>query len=153
MIFGKIESLNNYQFNNENMEVARKYLLDNDILKMEHKRHVILENEIFINFLDFDQQPFESREYEAHNQFVDIHITLLGNDFIRSTHKDNLTVTSEYNEAEDYLMGVYSGNAFTDSHLPFGYFGLYFPEDAHLVNGTMAKPENIKKFVMKIKVK
>lgn len=153
MIYDTLQNLGKYRFDDKNMEIAREFLLKNDLLSMEHKKYVLIEDEIYINPLNIDQKPLAEREYEAHNHFVDIHVTLEGLDFIRSTQKTNLEITSPYDEKGDYEMGTYEGDAYTDSQIPRGYFGLYFPEDAHLVNGTPGKPGTVRKFVVKVKVK
>jgi len=153
MIYDNLKNIGKYHFENENMEKAIAFLMSNDLLTMEQKRYEIVKDEIYINFLNTTQKPLSEREYEAHNDFVDIHISLEGLDFIRSTEKVNLTVTSPYTEDGDFMLGTYDGEAYTDSYIPKGYFGLYFPEDAHLVNGTPKEPGKVKKFVFKIKVK
>ena len=153
MIYDNLKNIGKYHFDNENMEKAITFLQSNDLLNMEAKRYEIIKDEIYINFLNTTQKALSEREYEAHNHFVDIHIPLEGLDFIRSTEKDNLTVTIPYTEDGDYMMGTYEGDAYTDCSIPKGYFGLYFPEDAHLVNGTPNEPGKVKKFVVKVKVK
>lgn len=153
MIYDNLKNIGKYHFDNENMEKTIAFLMNNDLLNMEQKKYEIVKDEIYINFLHTTQKALSEREYEAHNDFVDIHIPLEGLDFIRSTEKDNLTVTIPYTEDGDYMMGTYEGDAYTDCSIPKGYFGLYFPEDAHLVNGTPNEPGKVKKFVVKVKVK
>ena len=153
MIYDNLKNIGKYHFDNENMEKTIAFLMNNDLLNMEQKKYEIVKDEIYIIFLHTTQKALSEREYEAHNDFVDIHIPLEGLDFIRSTEKDNLTVTIPYTEDGDYMMGTYEGDAYTDCSIPKGYFGLYFPEDAHLVNGTPNEPGKVKKFVVKVKVK
>lgn len=153
MIYDNLKNIGKYHFDNENMEKAIEFLRSNDLLNMEQKRYEIVKDEVYINLLDINQKPLIEREYEAHNLFADIHIPVEGMDFIRSTETSNLEVTIPYNENADVFFGSYEGNAYTDSYIPVGYFGLYFPEDAHLVNGTKNEPGKIKKYVVKIKVK
>lgn len=153
MIYDNLKNIGKYHFDHENMEKAIAFLTSNDLLSMEQKRHEIVKDEVFINLLDINQKPLSEREYEAHHDFTDIHITIEGLDFIRTTERSNLVVTTPYTENGDYLFGTYEGDAYTDSYIPRGYFGLYFPEDAHLVNGTPNEPGNVKKYVVKIKMK
>lgn len=153
MIYDNLKNIGKYHFDHENMEKAIAFLTSNDLLSMEQKRHEIVKEEVFINLLDINQKPLSEREYEAHHDFADIHITIEGLDFIRTTERSNLKVTTPYTENGDYLFGTYEGDAYTDSYIPRGYFGLYFPEDAHLVNGTPKEQGNVKKYVVKIKMK
>ncbi|MGB4590308.1 MAG: YhcH/YjgK/YiaL family protein [Clostridiaceae bacterium] len=153
MIYDNLKNIGKYHFENENMKKAIEFLTSNDLLSMEPKRYEIVKDEVYINLLDINQKPLAEREYEAHNLFTDIHIPIEGLDFIRSTETTNLTVTTPYTVNGDFLFGTYEGDAYTDSSIPKGYFGLYFPEDAHLVNGTPNEPGKVKKYVVKIKVK
>ena len=153
MIYDNLKNIGKYHFDDENMQKAIEFLMSNDLLSMEQKRYEIIKDEVFINLLDINQKPLAEREYEAHHLFADIHITLEGLDFIRTTERTNLDVTTPYTENGDFMFGTYQGDAYTDSFIPRGYFGLYFPEDAHLVNGTPNEPGNVKKYVVKIKVK
>lgn len=152
MIFDHLSNLSTYKFKEKNMQKVQEFLLENDILALEEKNHVIVKDEIFINCFSVKQENLKAREYEAHSKFVDIHITLSGCDFIRSTQKSNLTITSPYNDKDDFLLGSYDGLAYCDANISRGYFVIYYPDDAHLVNGSLKDLSTIKKFVIKVKV-
>ncbi len=153
MIMDQLENLSRYHFEDENMEEARNYLLTHDIFSLEETKHVIKDGEIMLLFNENIQKHVSEGKFEAHRKFVDIHIPLEGTDFIRSTKTSKLVLDGEYSEENDILFGTYEGKNYTDCYFTKGSFGVYYPEDAHLVNTTTRVPETIKKFVMKIKLK
>ncbi len=153
MIIDQFKNLNRVKFEDENMEEARTYLLTHDVLTLEEKNHVIKEGEIILIYQEALQKGIEESKYEAHRQFVDIHIPIEGTDFIRSIRTSKLHVDGVFDEENDFILGDYEGENYTDCYLTPGSFGIYFPEDAHLAKATTRQPEVIKKFVMKIKLK
>ncbi len=153
MIYDHLDNLEKYRFENENMEEARKFLLGNDVLGLEKTKHVIKGDEVFMVYHEGVQIPLSEGRFEAHEKYVDIHITLEGTNFIRTAEKKSLENTTVYNEENDFLLGDYHGKHYTDSFIGKGFFGIYFPEDAHLVNTSPNEPHTVEKFVVKVKVK
>lgn len=153
MIYDKLENIGNYTFLHPNLKKAVKYLLEEDILSHKEEKFVIEEGELFVNLIENMQGRPEEKKYECHHDFVDIHITLEGLDYIRSTDESNLVVTTPYDSEGDYLLGDCPGDEYAEAYIPRGCFALYLPKDAHMVNGTPKEPGKVRKFVMKVKVK
>ena len=153
MITDRLENLARYHFEDPNMEESRKFLLTFDVMSLERKRHDIKGEEIFMNHRDAMQIPLSEARYEAHERYVDIHITLQGTDFIRTTEKRNLVHATQYDRENDFLLGGYDGMHYTDSYIGEGSFGIYFPEDAHLVNASPDELQNVEKFIVKVKIR
>lgn len=153
MIYDHLENLAHYRFENENMEIARKFLLEEDVLNLKKTKHVIKEDEVFIVHHEGMQIPLTEARYEAHEKYVDIHITLEGTNFIRTAEKRSLENTTVYDEENDFILGDYQGENYTDSFIGKGFLGIYFPEDAHLVNASPNEPHRVEKFVVKVKIR
>ncbi|NCC79769.1 MAG: DUF386 domain-containing protein [Clostridia bacterium] len=153
MITDRLENLERYRFEDPNMEEARKFLLTFDVMSLERRRHDIKGDEIFMNHRNAMQIPLTEAHYEAHERYVDIHITLKGTDFIRTTEKRNLVRTTEYDRENDFILGDYDGAHYTDSYIGEGSFGIYFPEDAHLVNASPGELQDVEKFIVKVKIR
>lgn len=153
MIMDHLSRISSYCFENENMRIAQEFLLKNDYRTLPKEKMEIKGDEVFLVYHDITQSPLEEAFYEAHRDYADIHFTLEGVNFIRSTPRDNLSVTKEYVEEGDFLMGTYDGESYTDSYMGPGYFAIYEPEDAHLVNAHPLERANVKKYVIKVKLK
>jgi YhcH/YjgK/YiaL family protein len=153
MIYDRLENIGNYSFLHPNLKKAVRYLIEEDILSHKEEKFVIEEGELFVNLIENMQGRPEEKKYECHHDFVDIHITLEGLDYIRSTDESNLVVTTPYDRAGDYLLGDCPGDEYAEAYIPRGCFALYLPKDAHMVNGTPKERGRVRKFVMKVKVK
>lgn len=153
MIVDHLSRLSSYTFDNENMRIAQEFLLKNDYRTLPKEKLQIKGDEVFLLYHDIMQKPLEESLYEAHRDYADIHFTLEGVNFIRCTLVDNLNISTEYVEEGDYMLGSYDGESYSDSYMGPGYFAIYEPEDAHLTNAHPTKSENVKKYVIKVKVK
>lgn len=60
-----------------------------------------------------------------------------------------LSVIKQYDEAEDCLLLDGNGTLFTLSE---GYFAILFPDDIHMSEITVKKPEALKKAVLKVRI-
>lgn len=98
----------------------------------------------------FDTTPSgESRPFEAHREYIDIHYCIDGCEAIGYNDVSRLTPTTEYNESDDYLL--LSGESFNVILRP-GDFCIVFPEDAHIPCLPASDEGRVLKAVAKIKV-
>jgi biofilm protein TabA len=111
--------------------------------------------------LDIDRGVYVSkREYvtldlqppfvECHRHYIDIHMVDEGSETIGFCNRDDCTILEPYNAEKDFekLDGVC--NWFV---LNKGYFGIFFPQDAHIpgLHSDSVK-QTVKKIVIKIPV-
>ncbi len=153
MIMDHLSRISSYCFENENMRIAQEFLMKHDYRTLPKEKMEIKGDEVFLVYHDITQSPLEEAFYEAHRDYADIHFTLEGVNFIRSTLIDNIHITKEYVKEGDYLLGSYEGESYTDSYMGPGYFAIYMPEDAHLTNAHPIERANVKKYVIKVKVR
>lgn len=153
MILDHVSKISSYHFDNENMRIAQEFLMKNDYRTLPKEKVEIKGDEVYLVYHDITQNPLEGSLYEAHRDYADIHFTLEGVNFIRATSRESLSITKEYTEEGDYMLGTYEGESYTDSFMGPGYFGVYMPEDAHLVNAHPYECAQVKKYVIKVKVK
>ena len=67
--------------------------------------------------------------FEAHRRFIDIHYCIKGTEGIGYADVDTLEPTTEYNEADDYLL---LKGSYQKIILREGDFMIVYPEDAHI---------------------
>lgn len=152
MISGKITHFGRYVFQDVHMKKAQRFLLETDWQSIERKTHIIQGDDIYMMYHEGVPTPLEEGIFEVHERYVDIHITVLGMNFIRSTEGINLENITAYDAEKDLQLGTYHGPAYTDSYLGEGFFGLYAPGEAHLVNTTPRDGQKVGRFILKVKV-
>ncbi len=151
MIIDRIENWNRYNFGS-GWASAFNFLkaLSPDT---DEQRYEILGDDVFALVMSYSTMTPDSAILEAHKTYVDIQTVLVGSEAIEWYNTEELVVQTPYTKSKDVELYERSklGQARVDV-LP-GTFVTLFPQDAHmpaLITG--AKPELIKKVVIKVKV-
>jgi YhcH/YjgK/YiaL family protein len=89
--------------------------------------------------------------FEAHKRFIDIQCVLKGSEKVCYMPIEKLEETQPYNDEND--AAFYS----TDEQpqeliIGDGYFAIFFPQDGHMPQLCVDKPQIVKKIVIKIKI-
>ena len=74
------------------MKKAQQFLLETNWQNIERKTRVIQGEDIYMMYHEDDPKPLEEWIFEVHERYLDIHITVLGMNFIRSTEGINLEI-------------------------------------------------------------
>lgn len=147
MIFGNLDSIEQYRGINKNLDIVF------DVLEKE--KFNFEDIEVAINNIRTawggastykDKERADKVVYEAHKQFLDIHLVLEGESLEGYADMSVCTPTTEYNEEKDYILLDAPGNEMT---LRAGDFLVYFPCDAH---APVISCKGLKKAVIKIKI-
>lgn len=150
MIFDKLESITEYSFKNPRINKAISFITGTDLRTLPAGRTEVDGEDVYINKVEYTTSDIKEKEFEAHKDYIDMHIILSGEEFIGCTHISNITVTKEYDPAGDALLGK-SDEGCTLT-LKDGYFLICFPQDAHLVGACKDSPGKVKKCIVKIKI-
>jgi biofilm protein TabA len=140
-----------YFKNPERWNKAFAFLKDNDLKKIEAKRHDIDGDNLFVSVTEYTTKNPEDAKYEAHRKYIDIQYVIAGKELIGIaplTAKDK--VSQEYNDAKDIeFMTVKKGTMMQAN--PAKFF-IFFPEDAHMPNLKDGSNSAVKKAVVKVKI-
>lgn len=149
MVFGNIKDLKDYAWLEEGVRKAFDYAASHDLLSYEKGRHDIDGDELYVNMVEYTTTTPEERFWEAHRQYLDLHLMLRGPEQIDVNFIDNLE-QKEYVPADDFLPLFGEPN----SHvvLNAGDFLLCYPADAHRTAVAVDGPATIKKAIFKIKI-
>lgn len=91
--------------------------------------------------------------YEAHKCFIDIQCVLKGKEKVSCQPIEQLNVTKPYSEERDaaFYTASKKHQPSTLSLRP-GYFAIFFPQDGHMPQLCIERPQMVKKVVVKVKV-
>src|SRR3712207_9381164 len=78
------------------------YASKNDLQAFELGKHEIDGEKVFVNIVQYDTTTVESRFWEAHKKYLDIHFMLQGKERINLNFVDCLNKL-EYTEKDDFL--------------------------------------------------
>ena len=150
MIFGNINHLEEFSFLENEILTCFAYAKTHDLASLETGSHEMDGERIFVNIVEYMTTTPEERFWEAHKNYLDIHLMLKGTEQIDLNFISNME-RKEYVEAEDFL--PMEGKKKASVILEEGDFLICYPEDGHRTAVMADEPERIKKAIFKVKIK
>ena len=126
-----------------------KYLAEHDLSTLPLGRHTIDGDNIFFDVSEVTAMPASAALFEAHRRYLDIHVTLSGEEWFGHAMVKNLEEVEPYSEETD--VARYKGEG-VYLQAPPGHFVLFMPEDAHTPRVFFKEPGLIRKIVLKVKL-
>ncbi|MDD3340319.1 MAG: YhcH/YjgK/YiaL family protein [Lachnospiraceae bacterium] len=149
MIYGKLADLKRYRGISVYLDTAIDYL---DNMRPEDLfvgRNEVRGDVVYINCMEYETVPEEEGFFEAHRDYLDIHVLLEGQEKIGVSD-----ISSMKQNACDPKTDFWGYEGETEVWLPMdeSHFFIAFPSDAHMVKIRAAEPVAVKKIVVKVKV-
>lgn len=119
---------------------------------IQNGRHNISDR-IYANVMEYTTVTKSETGYEAHRKYIDIHYVLKGTERIKWDTIKDLPILVPYDEEKDAAFFASSRKEKGEIILGEGMFAIMFPQDGHLCQYAVNRPEIIKKIVVKIKIK
>ncbi len=149
MIYEQLNNTANKNLSGKIKKVIR-FVQENDLKQFGPGSHVIDGDSLFVNILSYETTAPENRFWEAHKEYLDIHVPIEKEEQIDLAFLSDMQVKG-YEKVNDFVS--MDGEKRASLVMKPGEFLVCFPEDAHrtavAVNGH---PEKIKKAVFKVKI-
>ena len=149
MIFGNIQNLREYLCMEDGIFECFNYAKENNLSAYDRGCHEIDAKRIFVNIMEYETVKPEDRFWEAHREYLDVHLMLEGTERIDLNFIQNMDV-KEYAAQDDFL--PMDGDKNGSVILKPGDFLVCYPSDAHRTAIAADKPEKIKKAIFKVKI-
>lgn len=149
MIFGKTSNLDEYAYLEEKFKKAFDYYKDNNLLDLGPGSHPIDGDQVFVNIAHYQTTTRDQRFWEAHKDYIDLHIILAGEERIDLNFVDNMELGA-YKKEDDFL--AMEGEANSSLELEPGDFLICYPNDGHMTGLMVDGPAEVKKAIFKIKL-
>ena len=150
MIFGNIQNLKEYAFLEDAVKECFDYAGSHDLKAYEKGSHEIDGKRLFVNIVEYQTVEAEKRFWEAHREYLDIHLMLEGSERVEIAPPAELTEFDRM-EANDFY--AYRGEGQYKLVLSPGDFLVVFPNDAHRIKMQVSGPETVSKAVFKVRIK
>ena len=82
MIFGNIKNLHEYDYLPVDIKKCFEYAASNNLLDFEKGSYKIDGNNLFVNIVEYETIDVENRFWEAHKNYLDLHLMLDGKEQI-----------------------------------------------------------------------
>lgn len=150
MIFGNTHDLRDYAFLEPTVLECFRYAAKHDLTALAPGRHPIDGDRLLVNIAEYETTDAQNRVWEAHRQYLDLHLMLRGREQIDLNFTQNMA-PQPYVEAEDFL--PLSGEPNSHVILTGGDFLLCYPADAHRTAVRVREAEPVRKAIFKIKIR
>ena len=147
MVIDTLDNFGKYVGLNPLFADVEKFLKENDLNAMEAGKHLIKDNDLFVNITTAKGRTPDAAVLETHIKMIDIQIPLDAPETYGYTPLYALP-EAEYNAEKDITK--YEGMAQSFVECQPGMFAIFFPQDGHAPCISM-NPE-IKKAIFKVKV-
>lgn len=149
MIIGNIQNLDEFPYLEEQIKACFAYAQNHDLLHYEKGSHEIDGERLFVNIVEYTTTTAEERFWEAHKDYLDIHVMLNGTEQIDLNFIQNME-QKEYVKKDDFLPleGEKKCSVVLEDH----DFLICYPSDAHRTAVAADKPAKIKKAIFKVHI-
>lgn len=149
MIFGNIHNLKEFPFLEEKIKECFEYAKNHNLVSYEEGSHEIDGERLFVNIVEYTTTKPEERFWEAHKNYLDVHVMLQGTEQIDLNFIQNMDV-KEFVEKDDFL--PMDGDKNSSVILRDGDFLICYPSDGHRTAVAVQEPEKIKKAIFKVRI-
>ena len=101
MIFGNITQEKTYAFLPEDLKECFAYAKEHDLVSYEKGSHPIDGERLFVNVVEYETTRPENRFWEAHRNYLDVHLMLDGQEQIDLNFIENM-------EQKEYVCLLYT---------------------------------------------
>lgn len=147
MIYSSINAIHEHQLS-DLLNQCINYAKTHDLLSYECGRHDISED-IFVNIVSYETKNREERFFEAHRDYLDVHIMLEGKEIIDINDIDQMRQDA-FRPDEDFLPVF--GDKKISVLMEKNDVLICYPHDAHQTAVKVNEAISIKKAIFKVKI-
>lgn len=147
MIIDKIENAKLYYGLSDRIKKGLQYLENNDLTNVENGNYELDGKNLFVSVQDYISKPESEGKFEAHKKYIDIQYIVKGQERLGFGNIDDFNLVTPYDEEKDIEFLAGHGDFAAAKQ---GYFLIFTPQDAHMPQICLDKPEYVKKAVVKV---
>ena len=147
MIYAHIDEAKNYYGLGDVFAWALRQLAREDLKTIPAGKTELIPGKAWYSIDEPTTRPRDLVPFEAHREFIDIQMTISGDERIGCAHISRVVPAGAYDEERD--IQFFRGDGLT-LDCRKGMFAVFFPEDAHQPCLAPAEPSKVLKVVVKI---
>ena len=150
MIYAKNSDALTYRGIHPNLDMALERITKEFLSSVGEERVEIKGSDVYATRFTYETIPEEESFFEAHKNYLDIHLMLEGSERVEIAPPETLT---EFDRVEANDFYAYRGEGQYRLVLSPGDFLVVFPNDAHKIKMHVNGPETVTKAVFKVRIK
>ena len=149
MITDNVKHIDAYLGISENLNAAIDFINNTDLTNLPLGKTDI-RKDVWVVRVSLETKKREDDVFEAHRNYIDIHLPIIGRERIDTANTSSLEGYKEYRVEDDceFLRGAPNGSLILED----GQFAICFPQDAHMGGLCVDKAESLEKLVFKVRV-
>ena len=150
MIIARNETALSYLGIHPNLDEALRRITPEFLSSLGTERVDIIPGQVWCTKFTYETISDEESFFEAHENFLDIHLMLSGCERVEIASPAGLTQFDSQPENDFY---AYRGKGSHKLVLAPGDFLVVWPDDAHKIKMMLERPETVTKAVFKVKIR
>ena len=150
MIYARNSGALAYRGIHPNLDLALEHITPEFLSGVEYERIELSGSSVYATRFTYETIPEEESFFEAHRNYLDIHLMLEGSERVEIAPPETLT---EFDRVEANDFYAYRGEGQYRLVLSPGDFLVVFPNDAHKIKMRVDGPETVTKAVFKVRIK
>jgi YhcH/YjgK/YiaL family protein len=151
MVLDSLTNSSHYSDINPNFEKAFQFLKTADFSKLEMGKHVIDGDDLFVIYMEYESKDPSECKMEKHIKHIDIQYMVEGEEVIGVDVFTSQPPIIPYDDEKD--VAFYDNNFASSLKIKKGQFAIFFPHDLHRPCMITNRPVQVKKAVVKIRVR
>ncbi|MCI9678348.1 MAG: DUF386 family protein [Oscillospiraceae bacterium] len=149
MIYAKNTDALSYRGIHPNLDLALEHITPDFLSRVGSERVELKGGDVYATRFAYETLPAEETFFEAHRNFLDIHIMVDGSEGVEIAPPESLT---EFDRVEANDFYAYRGEGDYKLALSPGDFLVVFPNDAHRIKMCLERPAPVSKVVFKVRI-
>ncbi len=150
MIFDTLDHAETRYTQSDGLTKALSFLRASDLSQFSLGKTPISGDEIYINRMTYHTADAQTRIWEAHRRYLDIHVVLSGEEIVYVSNLSRMTCDTAYDSEAD--AALYQGEADAIVRLRTGDFLVCYPEDVHKTGVQLENEGEVQKLVCKVRL-
>lgn len=147
MIHAKLREAGAYRGLHPLLDKALELMKPEYLAQVPYETRYIEGDELYVTRFDYETISLEDAFFEAHKQYLDIHVMIKGSERVDISHPETLSL---FESKGDFY--AYHGDAEQTLTLKEGDFLVVFPGDAHRIKVSIGQAQGVSKVVFKLRV-
>ena len=149
MIYGNCQHIWKYKGLLQRLDLVIDYVRSHDLESMEPGYYPIQENDVWLRISDNQTKPECDAVYEAHDQFLDVHMVVKGQEVILCAFRGSMDGVAEVFPERDLILFQGKGQPIILSDWEYL---ILFPDDVHAPSICVSTPGPVRKALFKVRV-
>ncbi len=151
MILDNIQNHKRFNGMHPGIIKALNYIKDTNFATLKTGKHDIEGEALFAIYKEYETTPIEDKLLESHLKYVDVQYVVEGVEQMAVTKRISQFPKVAYDTEQDFML--FDASSYDVITVSAGMFVIFFPDDLHMPEITTGAPSQVKKIVVKVKIK